>query len=268
MALALMTLVALGACSPAVTLDGQRMPRPQGAQHTHVAPDTRLSGWHFMSRATQALQDDDTQNPAFLWVQEGQRRFEAQCASCHAESGRGEGPALRDVATRYPAFDTAAAKPFTLAQRIRHCHSQRVSSASSSLDDEALLALESHLAHAARGLPIAPPSDPRLAPWLEQGRQLWQQRLGQIDLSCSDCHDRLAGRRLGGSTIPQAHPTGYPVYRLEWQGLGNLQRRLRGCLVGVRAEPFAPDAPEWVALELYLKQRAAGMITDAPAVRP
>jgi hypothetical protein len=49
--------------------------------------------------------------------------------------------------------------------------------------------------------------------------------------------------------IPQAHPTGYPIYRLEWQGLGSLQRRLRGCMSGVRAEPYPYDAQELVELE-------------------
>lgn len=39
--------------------------------------------------------------------------------------------------------------------------------------------------------------------------------------------------------IPQAHPTGYPIYRLEWQSMGSLQRRLRNCMTGVRAEPYA-----------------------------
>ena len=74
--------------------------------------------------------------------------------------------------------------------------------------------------------------------------------------------------------IPQGHATGYPIYRLEWQGLGSQQRRLRGCVVGVvgvRAEPFAadaPDAPEWLALEAWLAERAAGMAVETPAVRP
>jgi sulfur-oxidizing protein SoxA len=73
---------------------------------------------------------------------------------------------------------------------------------------------------------------------------------------------------LAGSTIPQGHPTGYPLYRLEWQGMGSLQRRLRNCMTGVRAEPFAPGADEFTALELYLMQRAAGMPLETPAVRP
>ena len=68
--------------------------------------------------------------------------------------------------------------------------------------------------------------------------------------------------------IPQAHPTGYPLYRLEWQGMGTLQRRLRNCMSGVRAEPFALGSSELVALELYLLGRAAGMPLETPAIRP
>ena len=92
--------------------------------------------------------------------------------------------------------------------------------------------------------------------------------MGQLNLSCAQCHDRLAGQRLAGSTIPQAHPNGYPLYRLEWQGMGSLYRRLRNCLTGVRAEPFPPDSPELVTLSLYLAWRANGLKVETPAVRP
>ena len=68
--------------------------------------------------------------------------------------------------------------------------------------------------------------------------------------------------------IPQAHPTGYTLYRLEWQGLGSLQRRLRNCLIGMRAEPYDYGAPENVDIELYLMARARGMKVETPAVRP
>ena len=40
--------------------------------------------------------------------------------------------------------------------------------------------------------------------------------------------NRMAGQKLAAVTIPQGHPTGYPIYRLEWQTLGSLKRRLRG----------------------------------------
>ncbi|MDQ6880973.1 MAG: sulfur oxidation c-type cytochrome SoxA, partial [Pseudomonadota bacterium] len=101
-----------------------------------------------------------------------------------------------------------------------------------------------------------------------RGAQLFARRMGQLDLSCAQCHDQLAGRKLAGSVIPQAHPTGYPLYRLEWQAVGSLQRRLRGCMTGVRAEPFAAGSVEFAELELHLASRAMGMLLETPAVRP
>jgi sulfur-oxidizing protein SoxA len=47
-----------------------------------------------------------------------------------------------------------------------------------------------------------------------------------------------------------------------------LQRRLRNCIVGMRAEPYAFGASEYVDLELYLMWRARGMKVETPAVRP
>ena len=108
----------------------------------------------------------------------------------------------------------------------------------------------------------------QLKPFIAAGRELFDRRQGQLNLSCSQCHDDNWGRRLAGAVIPQGHPTGYPVYRLEWQSLGSLQRRLRNCMFGMRAEPYAYGAPEQVELELYLMWRARGLATDAPAVRP
>ena len=61
---------------------------------------------------------------------------------------------------------------------------------------------------------------------------------------------------------------GYPVYRLEWQTMGSLQRRLRNCMNGVRAEPFAYGAQELIELELYLNGRTKGMSGETPGVRP
>ncbi len=223
----------------------------------------RLSGLAFMTPATQALQRDDSANPGMLWVQGGQQRFEAGCKRCHTPAS------LRGVATRYPAFDTVLGKPLALASRIQQCQHQRTGQTPAAWESEALLELEAYVAHQSRGLPLATPAeDPRLQPAVAQGQRLWQQPLGQLRLSCAQCHDQQSGRRLAGSTIPQAHATGYPLYRLEWQGLGSLQRRLRGCMGGVRAEPFAYGADEWVALELWLRQRAAGMLVETPAVRP
>jgi L-cysteine S-thiosulfotransferase len=55
---------------------------------------------------------------------------------------------------------------------------------------------------------------------------------------------------------------------LEWQEIGSLQRRLRNCLIGMRAEPYPDGAIEYVELELYMAWRANGLRIETPAVRP
>jgi len=225
-------------------------------------PDTRRSGLDFMTPALQTLQRDDTQNPAALWLKDGEQRFSTACSACHTA------PGLRGVAARYPAFDAVAGKPVTLSQRINLCRSRHAKAPPYATESSELLGLETYVANLSRGQPITPPADARLLPFLALGRQLYGQRIGQLDFSCAQCHNQHASGRLAGSTIPQAHPTGYPIYRLEWQGMGSLQRRLRNCMTGVRAEPYAFNADEFTALELYLMQRAAGMAVETPAVRP
>ena len=175
---------------------------------------------------------------------------------------------MRGVAARYPAYDAQSARPVNLAQRINLCVTREQQAPPLRPESPELLGLEAFVALQSRGLPIAPPSDPRLAAARERGQKLYGMRMGQLDLACAQCHDDNAGKRLGGSVIPQAHPTGYPIYRLEWQALGSLQRRLRGCLTGIRAEPFPYGATELVDLELHLAARAAGMALESPGVRP
>ena len=224
-----------------------------------------------MGPSTQAMQRDDMQNPAMLWVQDGavlwQRktgRGDLSCADCHGDVAT----SMRGVAARYPAFDPASGGPLALGQRINQCRSQRQQAPQLAPESRDLLALESLVALQSRGMPVAPPDEARLNTFVQRGAALFAQRMGQLDLSCAQCHTQRAGLRLGGSVIPQGHATGYPIYRLEWQGMGSLQRRIRNCLTGVRAEPYPYGAPELVALELYLAVRARGMLVETPAVRP
>ena len=90
---------------------------------------------------------------------------------------------------------------------------------------------------------------------------------GTISLSCHQCHDENWGKRLRGDTISQGHGNGFPAYRLEWQTLGSLQRRIRDCDAGVRAEPKAFGDPTYIDLELYLSTRASGLNLESPAIR-
>lgn len=234
-------------------------------------PEARRSGFDDMGPTTQALQRDDTQNPAMLWVQEGADLWTRRvgvgyksCASCHDDATK----SMRGVAARYPRFDAQEKRAVDLGERIQLCRQRHQLATPFPPESEDLLSLAAYIGFQSRGMPIVPDDDPRLAPAAERGQKLFVQRIGQLDLACAQCHVDLAGRKLGGSTIPQAHPTGYPIYRLDWQAMGSLQRRLRACMTGVRAEPYPFAAQEWVDLELYLTRRAAGMTVETPAVRP
>lgn len=234
-------------------------------------PAERRSGFDFMSRETQQMQSEDFLNPGMLWVAEGEalwsRRAGAanrSCADCHGDAAT----TFRGVAARYPAFDERDKRPIDLQQRINRCRQDNQQAEPLAPESRDLLSLTAFIGHQSRGMPITPPDDARLAVFRDRGRAFFHRRIGQLNFSCAQCHDDGWSERLGSSLITQAHPTGYPIYRLEWQGMGSLQRRFRNCMIGVRAEPLPFGAPEFVELELYLATRAAGMPVETPAVRP
>lgn len=223
-----------------------------------------------LSPSLREMQEEPSLNPGFLWVLEGEALWSEpsgasgrSCASCH-----GEPTSMRGVAARYPAWDEHAGAPITLSGRIEQCRTERQGAASVSPDTGPLLALSALVGQQSRGRPMRPPEDGRLAAARARGEALFRTRMGQLDLSCAQCHEERAGMRLGSAVIPEGHANAYPQYRLEWQELGALSRRLRNCMTGVRAEPFPPGSAELVELELYLAARAAGLPVETPGVRP
>ena len=235
-----------------------------------IPPAERKSDYEFMGPQTRAMQDDDTANPGMLGVLDGEALWKARdgaagksCADCHGDAR----VSMKGVAARYPAFDAALGRPIDLEERINQSRVEQQKAAPFRFESKELLGLTAYIALQSRGMPIDV-SDERLKPFIDAGREIFNRRQGQINLSCAQCHDDNWGQKLAGAPIPQGHPNGYPVYRLEWQSLGSLQRRLRNCLSGLRAEPYAFGAPEYVDLELFLMWRARGMKIETPAVRP
>ena len=236
-----------------------------------IPQEQRRSGFSFMTPETQSMQNDDTTNPGMLWVLDGEALWkrkagtaEKACADCHGDAAA----SMKDVAARYPAFDKTLGRPVDLEQRINLCRTNHQQAAPLAYESRDLLALTAFVARQSRGSPIEGGTDPQLSPFIAKGRVLYTQRQGQLNLACNNCHDDNWDKRLAGSAITQGHATGYPLYRLEWQTLGSLQRRLRACMTGIRAQAYDFGAPELVELELYLMSRAKGMPIESPAVRP
>lgn len=226
------------------------------------------SGYDDASSEIRAIQDDDSANPGFLWVREGEAQWSTpagsegkSCKSCHGDAT----VSMRGVAARYPVIDRILNRPMTLGQRIAQCRADRQKAAPLAEEGDAALGLNAYVALQSRGMPVHVATD---SPFVEAGRRLFNTRLGQLNLSCAQCHDDRAGMKLAGAVIPQGQPNGYPEYRLEWQTMGSLNRRLRNCMIGVRAYPFAPDSLEAAELALFLAVRAEGLRVETPAVRP
>jgi L-cysteine S-thiosulfotransferase len=234
-----------------------------------IAPSDLRSGKEFVAPETRAQQDDLTVNPGMLWVEQGEKLWRESagsagrsCASCH-----GEPASMKGVATRYPLYDTKLGRLLNLEGRIQHCRAERQQADPLAYESQPLLALTALVAHQSQGLPTSVRIDGPALPFFETGRTLYHERQGQLDLSCAQCHEDNWGKRLRAERISQGHANGFPIYRLEWQTLGSLHRRLRACFQGVRAEPPASGTPELLALELYLAWRAHGLPIETPAVR-
>src|ERR1700716_3308434 len=196
----------------------------------------RRSGYSFMSQDTQAMQNDDTNNPGMLWVLDGEALWKSKagttgkaCADCHNDART----SMKGVAARYPAFDKTLGRPVNLEQRVNLCRARHQEASPLAYESRDLLALTAFVAEQSRRIAIAPDATSELAPFVAKGRDFFMRRQGQLNLGCSNCHDDNWDKRLAGSAITQAHPTGYPLYRLGWEMLGSVQRRMRACLDGL-----------------------------------
>jgi len=238
------------------------------AQERAIAPGELKSGSAFLGPDLRALQNDAFANPGMLWVERGEKlwsepagRKALACASCHKETS------MRGIVASYPKIDNASGKLVNLEERINLCRTGRVAAEPLRYESEELLALTAYVARQSLGLPIAARIDGAARVHFEAGRAAYHLRRGQMNLSCAHCHDAQWGKRLLSETISQGHPNAYPAYRMEWQTMGSLQRRMRACLSGIRAEMLPYGSQEYLDLELFLAWRAQGLPIETPGVR-
>ena len=228
------------------------------------------SGAEFVSDDLKKLQADDFANPGMLWVARGAKLWSEaagasgrSCAACHGDAAQ----SMRGVAARYPRIDAGAARLLNLEGRINLCRERNQQALRFEPESGELLALAAYVAHQSRGMPVSVPLDLQNRSAYERGRALYHLRIGQMNLACTHCHDRNWGKKLAAETISQGHGNAFPAYRLEWQALGSLQRRIRACYYGLRAEMPPYGSQDLLELELYLAWRGSGLPMEAPGVR-
>ena len=238
------------------------------AQERAIPPDQIKSGSAFLGQDLRSLQNDEFANPGMLWVERGEKLWREpagkknqSCQSCHQDARS----SMRGVAARYPRVESG--KLLNLEGRINACRAERMGAEPFRYESEEMLAITAYVARQSRGVPMSVAIDGAARAHFDAGRTAYRLRRGQMNLSCSHCHDANWGKRLLSETISQGHPNAYPAYRMEWQTMGSLERRLRACLSGIRAEMLPYGSPEYLDLELYLAWRAQGLPIETPGVR-
>lgn len=256
---------------PAATLLTLWLVLAQGLAMAAPWPEQQnLSGNAFLTPALLALQNNPDSNPVSLWLDQGQALWRdasagPSCSSCHGAIDK-----LKQAAPSFPRLSADGARLINLEDQIVACRG-RTAGRRDQLEDPDILALSAALHQVAKAQPIAvrplPQQSDRWQQRLNQGAELFTTRIGRMNLACVHCHGQQVGRQMSADVISPGHPTGFPIYRMSWQTMGSIDRRLRACYSGVQATVPAPGDPRLRDLELYLKVRAQGMTLDGPSIR-
>ena len=237
--------------------------------HLSDVLDEVMSGWHFRSDETQAMEMDDFDNPGMIFVEQGVEIWNAvdgsegkSCASCH-----GAPEEMAGVKAVYPKWNEAAGEVRTLQMQVNDCRETRMGAKPWKTDKGDSIPMEALLASVSRGMPVNVTIDgPAQATW-EKGKEIYYTRYGQLELSCANCHEDNYGNMIRADHLSQGQINGFPTYRLKNAKLNGTHSRFKGCVRDTRAETFSPGGPEFVALELYVASRGNGLSIEGPSVR-
>ena len=163
--------------------------------------DFPVSGYHYMGELVRALQDDGFQNPGLFAVEHGGELWSAvegteghSCQSCHDDAAE----SMRGVAARYPVYDRELDRLMNLESRINQMRTEYMGAPALPLESEQLLSLAAFITYQSRGLPMEVDVFGEAERFLRKGQEFYNQRRGQLDLACTQCHDERPGFRLPG----------------------------------------------------------------------
>ena len=236
-----------------------------------IKQTTPLSGYFFSEPSTQAMQDEDFINPGFLWVERGKKLWfrkdsnkegAESCNSCHGDFKK-----MKSVSLNYPRKLNNSKKLINLEQRINLCRKDNMNLDAYEPESQNLLSLSALISLQSRGLEQNIKINETNKEWFELGKKLYYKKIGQMGLSCNQCHDDRVGLNLRAEKVSQGQINGFPSYLLRWSKLVSVHKRIEFCNEQARAIPFKIFSNEYNALQLYLLWRGNGLKVEAPSVR-
>ena len=232
--------------------------------------ESLISGYHFSEPSTQEIQDDDFLNPGFLWVERGkkiwlEKKLKKKSISCH--SCHGDIKSMEGVALKFPKLNHKNNKLINLEQQINICRKEKMHLKEYEVESKSLLSLSVAIALQSRGLEQKMDVNKKNKVWFDKGKSLYYKKIGQMGLSCNQCHDDRVGMSLRAEKVSQGQINGFPSYLLRWSKMVSVHRRFQFCNEQARALPFNIFSDEYNALQLYLTSRGNGLKIETPSVR-
>ncbi|WP_281927525.1 sulfur oxidation c-type cytochrome SoxA [Roseibium album] len=262
-----LSTAAIAQDSNELVIDGETLVTETAAPAHLEDFDTIYSGWRFRSRETQALETDDFDNPAFVFVDQGVDLWDEvdgsagkACASCHEDVEDFAG--LRTQLPRVQDGELVA-----MEDLVNGCRTERMGAEPWKWSGGKMTAMTALIGLQSRGMPVGVKIDGEAAPFWEKGKELYYTRVGQLDMACSNCHENNYGVMIRADHLSQGQINGFPTYRLKNAKLNSIHARFKGCMKNIRAEPFKEGGDEFKALELYLASRGQGLSVETPSVR-
>jgi len=243
-----------------------RVPPPEGHPLTEI-----ISGWHYRTPETRALEADSFQNPGMLGVEQGEEIWNTvdgtagkSCASCHNDAAT----SMKGVGAGYPKWHEASGRPINIELQINQCRVDNMGAEPYKFDKDGQKPLTAYIKHQSLGMPVKLDIDEGdMSTWLEKGKEMYYKRTGQLNLSCASCHEKNNGKYIRADHLSQGNVNGFPTYRLKQGTLISTHNRFRGCIRDTRAEFPAAFSDPLMALELYVTWRGTGLSVETPGVR-
>lgn len=252
-----------------LVIEGQEMTdrAPAPAYMTHFKEI--YSGWLFRTPETRALEQDDFDNPAMVFVDKGLEAWDTvdgtegkSCASCH------EGiESMKGLRVSLPKMNPKGDDLWSMENFINDCRTNRMGAEAWKWNSNEMKNMTAAISLQSRGMPVAVKIDGPAEPYWKKGEEIYYTRFGQLELSCANCHEDSMGNMIRADHLSQGQINGFPTYRLADAGLVSIHQRFFGCIRDTRGEPFEPGSAENRALELYVASRGMGLSAEGVAVR-
>ncbi|MEM8576671.1 MAG: sulfur oxidation c-type cytochrome SoxA [Pseudomonadota bacterium] len=253
--------------SNTLSIEGEDMVTETSAPAHMENVKTIYSGWRFRSPETQALETDDFDNPAMIFVDQALDLWDKvegteakACSSCHEDVEEFAG-----LRTKLPRVQDG--ELVTMEDLVNNCRTEQMGAEPWKWSKGNMTAMTALIGLQSRGMPMDVAIDGEAASYWETGKELYYTRVGQLDMACSSCHEDNYGIMIRADHLSQGQINGFPTYRLKNAKLNSIHGRFKGCMKNIRATPFKEGGAEFKALELYLASRGQGLSVETPSVR-